>query len=558
MRGRIVANKLTAQDRKNLLEKFRVTKKVETAAALCRLSDSEARKLFSIGDKGTMSGIGFNGYDLRGVDRGPYCIRLDEVTEGKYRSLPGSDNRYLYCLPAADKLKDAPVVIVESPKSVLAIASAAERSKRPVLAVATNGCWGWKQKDDEESQPIGDLDQFRDRDVIVCLDSNVATKRQVARAEKALAAHLLCTVKARSVKCVRVPLEVNGPDDYLAAHKDDRKFWALVDSAREPWTLGDTFASYENFLAAPEPSFLVDSLLQDVGVTFLGALPGHGKTWVLLSIAKALLTGKKLFDHFKVKRTVPRIIYLSPEVQLGQMRTRIQRFPGLKEAIQDGRLLLRTLTEGPTPDLLEPDVLMAARGSVVILDTAVRFSEGVENAAESNRDGLGAKCFALLNAGALTIIASHHAPKAAEGTSALTLQNMLRGSGELGAFLSGAWGLFQLDDKLNTIYIANLKPRDQDPFAPFIIAGRPYINDKGDFRVTVKPGDCPPFADCRPKKAKAGKQPAPETVSKRGFVQELMATGETSAEKITKALNEKFKTKHPRGSIARWMKPEKF
>ena len=281
---------------------------------------------------------------------------------------------------------------------MLAIASAAERTRRKVLPVATNGCWGWKQKvTDEDSQAISDLDQFRDRDVIICLDSNVATKRQVGRAEKALSAHLLCNVKARSVKCVRIPLDVNGPDDFLAA-TDDKKFWKVVDSASDPWLLGDTFAAYENFLAAPEPSFLIDSLLQDVGVTFLGALPGHGKSWVLLSIARALLTGEPLFGYYKVKRRAPRVVYLSPEVQLGQLRTRIQRFPGLKEAVRQGRLLIRTLTEGPTPDLLEPDILMAARGSVIILDTAVRFSEGDENAAESNRDGLGSKCFALLNA----------------------------------------------------------------------------------------------------------------------------------------------------------------
>jgi hypothetical protein len=198
-----VANKvsqLTAEDRKNLITKFRVNKSVEQAAQLCRLSDEQARAIFSIGDKGDMSGVGFHGHDLSGADRGPYCIRLDHVTDGKYRSLPGSDNRYLYCLPGANKLKDSPIIIVESPKSVLAVASAAERAKRKVLPVATNGCWGWKQKiTDETSQAVSDLDQFKDRDVVLCLDSNVAAKRQVARAEKALAAHLLCNVKARSV-----------------------------------------------------------------------------------------------------------------------------------------------------------------------------------------------------------------------------------------------------------------------------------------------------------------------------------------------------------------------
>jgi len=162
-----------------------------------------------------------------------------------------------------------------------------------------------------------------------------------------------------------------------------------------------------------------------------------------------------------------------------------------------------------------------------------------------------------LNAGAKTIIAAHHAPKHLDDAKQLTLQNAIRGSGDLGAFLSGAWGLFQLDDKLNSVYVANLKPRDQDPFSPFIITGRPFINEEGDFRVTTKPGECPPFADLR-KKSHGGRPVAEETMTKRQFVQQMMTAGETSAEKITKALNKEFKTKHPRGSIARWMKPEKF
>jgi hypothetical protein len=135
-------------------------------------------------------------------------------------------------------------------------------------------------------------------------------------------------------------------------------------------------------------------------VTFLGSLPGHGKTWVLLSIIKALLSGEPLFGYFKVLvKTIPRVVYLSPEVQLGQVRIRVERM-GLGKYVENGQLLIRTLTEGPRPDLLDPDIRMAARGAVVILDTAVRFMEGKENDSDSNRDGLGSKCFALLNAGA--------------------------------------------------------------------------------------------------------------------------------------------------------------
>jgi hypothetical protein len=229
----------------SFLKKLKATAKVAKAAGLRQLEDGQSRKLFDIGDPGDMCGIGFYGHDLRGAERGPYCIRLDNPPpdKGKYRCPPGNDDRYLYCLPGADKLAAAPLVLVESPKSVLAIASAAERSGRKVLPVAMNGCWGWKVKD---AGAIVDLDLLKDRDVILCLDSNVATKRQVASAEKELAVELLCRVRVKSLLCSRLPLTVNGPDDFLAAHKDD-KFWNVLDAAIEPWRLGGTFASFEDY-----------------------------------------------------------------------------------------------------------------------------------------------------------------------------------------------------------------------------------------------------------------------------------------------------------------------
>ena len=558
------ASSLNHDDRKNLIDKFRITSKVEAAAQLCRLDDEGSRHIFGIGDPGDMSGIAFLGHDLLGVERGPYCVRLDDPPvkkngepNGKYRSLPGSADRYLYCLPEADKLKDSPVVIVESPKSVLAVASAAERAKRKVLAVATNGCWGWKQKtDDLESQPLADLDLLKDRDVVICLDSNVATKHQVTRAEKALAAHLLCRARARSVKCSRVPLAVNGPDDFIAANKDDRKFWQLIDAAREPWLLGDMFASYDELMKAPEPSFLIKGLLQDQGTTFIHGLSGHGKTMLLMSVMKALLTGKPLFGfkQFSIVRKVDRILYLSPEIQLGQARLRLKLF-GLTDYVKNDQLLVRTLTEGPSPDLLDPDILMAARGAVVVIDTAVRFMEGKESAAEDNRDGLAAKCFRLTEAGALIVLGTHHSPKSFADARHMSLENMSRGSGDIGGMLSGAWGVAQVNTEQNIIHIENLKPRDQDPFAPFQVQGRPCINQQGDFQVSKPPGVCESYGSERPEPSKGGRPQDDDTKEKLDFIAGL-GDGLTQQE-IADKVNEKFKTNHRKGTIGKWLRVSK-
>ena len=46
---------------------------------------------------------------------------------------------------------------------------------------------------------------------------------------------------------------------------------------------------------------------------------------------------------------------------------------------------------------------------------------------------------------------------------------------------STCWGVCQVDKETNRIYVENLKPRDFQPRAPFLIQGRPFIDETGDF-----------------------------------------------------------------------------
>src|SRR6185437_685547 len=163
--------------------------------------------------------------------------------------------------------------------------------------------------------------------------------------------------------------------DYLAA-AGEQAFWLIIDAADYSWR--DAFASYENIKSATPPPFVIRDFLQAETPTFISGLPGHGKSFVLLSIVRALLEGSRLFGHFDVLQKAQRVIYLTPEVTLNALYRRLQLFK-LDPYLQDGRLLVRTLTEGPVLQLTDPDLLVAARGAHVFLDTAIRFMEGVEN-----------------------------------------------------------------------------------------------------------------------------------------------------------------------------------
>src|SRR5208337_5571615 len=51
----------------------------------------------------------------------------------------------------------------------------------------------------------------------------------------------------------------------------------------------------------------------------------------------------------------------------------------------------------------------------------------------------------------------------------MTLENVLRGSGDVGAMLTTAWGVKQIDAASNILHIENIKPRDFQPCGPFQI-----------------------------------------------------------------------------------------
>jgi hypothetical protein len=259
----------------------------------------------------------------------------------------------------------------------------------------------------------------------------------------------------------------------------------------------DIFHSYEEFENAPPISFSIEGILQNDCLTMIAGPSGHGKTLTMVSLVKALLNShkhKKLWHQFKVPETVPRVLYLIPESGITPFKERLKRFH-IYVYLKEGRLLVHTLSKGPTPDLSDPRILAAAKDAYVFLDPMIRFEKGSENEAADNQRGLAHDIFVLLRAGARGVVAAHHAPKNFSKETVMTLENMLRGTGDIGAMVATAWGIKQLNAEKNIIHIENLKARDFEPCGPFQIVGRSYINDEGDFRMYKKPGECGSLAE---------------------------------------------------------------
>ncbi|MGB2621023.1 MAG: AAA family ATPase [Candidatus Acidiferrum sp.] len=343
---------------------------------------------------------------------------------------------------------------------------------------------------------------LRGKNVTIIPDSDEAGRKHGQQVARSLAG------KAASIAICHLP-EGTGKD--ISEWKLSRE--ALVELIKKApaWkpesAEAELFHTPEECENVPDITFSIAGFLQDDGMTFIGGLSGHAKTWIALSIVKALLVGEgtKLWRVFSVTQTATRVIYLIPEVGLSSFMSRARRM-GLLPFIRERRLLVRTLSKGPAPDLDDPRMLAAVKDAHVVLDTAARFADGEENSASDNARGLAADIFGLLAAGARSVICAHHSPKSFLRENTMSLEGILRGTGDIGAMATTVWGVKQLDEPQNIVYVECVKARDFTHCQPFQIRGRPCIDESGDFELYRAPGESGSLADEQPAPANESKQ----------------------------------------------------
>jgi len=322
----------------------------------------------------------------------------------------------------------------------------------------------------------------------------------------------------------------------LAQASYEKAYNELV-AVLQPEKWRDLFHSLRDIETAPDITFAIDQFLQDDTITVLGGLPGHAKSLIALAIVQYLLEGGKLFEQFDVKRSADRVLYLVPEASITTIKKRLSTFK-LMSHLGD-RLFVRTLSADGDVTLSDPRLVEAAKGADVILDTGIRFlPEDVDENKAGDMRKFSKLLFDLLKAGARTVLVLHHSPKFLNGKDAedLSLENCLRGSGDLGAMCGAAWGSYQVDKPSTTVYLKCLKARDFQEPATLLISGRPSLDDTGQFAFISATDDNlktvkKQFAPAKP----AGRKPDPEHEAKLAQIPELKAAG-MSQRKIAKQL----------------------
>jgi hypothetical protein len=260
------------------------------------------------------------------------------------------------------------------------------------------------------------------------------------------------------------------------------------------------FHAYDQMKSAPVADFIIEDFLQAQAVTLIAALASHGKTWLLIDLVRALLTGEPFCGHFKVLKPASRVIYLIPEVTAAAAYKRFCVQFHLDDYIKRGQLLISTLSVGRRITLDDPELLEKCPDADVILDTLPRFREAGANENDAVGNQLLAEnVFALQAAGARSVIPAQHSPKSFEKERIMTLENVVRGSGDIGAMVATAWGLRRVtaadDQQRCLVYVQNVKPRDFLPPEPFLLRLRPDIDRHARIRMEEKPGECGTMAE---------------------------------------------------------------
>ncbi len=309
---------------------------------------------------------------------------------------------------------------------------------------------------------------------------------------------------------------------------DGEKLLAGITASNGARGFLDLFDTPEEIATATPLTFAIKDFLQKDAATVIAGLVGSYKTFVSLSVAKGLLNeSETLWSTFAIQHKAESVVYLIPESARGPFRTRLELM-GLMPYVHNRRLLVRTLNKGPVLALQDARFLSGIRGAHVFVDTGIRFMAGSENEAGDAARGLSADILAMIASGAASVVVLLHSPKSFETQNYMTLENMVRGSGELGAPFATGWGVRHLPG--DVVHIQNIKPRDFEPRGPFQLAARPYIDTTGDFFLWKAPGDCGTLVEEMPDTNRNAGGGAPQVVREARSANLALLSGFLKAE----------------------------
>lgn len=233
---------------------------------------------------------------------------------------------------------------------------------------------------------------------------------------------------------------------------------------------------------APEGGrWLVEGLVAEQAVGFIGGVPKTGKTWLALELAVAVASGVPALGRFPVPRPGPVLLYAA-EDPAADIRERVAGIAHVA-SIDLERLAVGLITE-PTLRLdLDADrdrladALTRVKPRLLLLDPLVRLHRGDENSASDISEILGF-LRQMQRQHACAILLVHHVRKSGPGDNG----QALRGSGDLHAW--GDSNLYVTRQDGKTILVPEHRAHPPTPPVTISIRGTPPRLLAGDIAPT--------------------------------------------------------------------------
>jgi hypothetical protein len=237
----------------------------------------------------------------------------------------------------------------------------------------------------------------------------------------------------------REPIKPPKPPKTLEELKQEQ----IVNLPKSPWWV--QFRSTGELEGSGQVKMYINNILPE-GITLICGLPKEGKSWLALSIAKALTSGKPLAGNpeFNVSEVVP-VLYLAAESGDGALKLRCDKMGITNDKT---KFMARTLSQGPMFGLDDDNIQNAIRAirPVVVLETLIRFNSGDNEDSSTENRKLADSLFRLLSWGARAVVAIHHSRKDLDKRNP-TKEAAVRGSGDGLAMVDAIWLVMQ-DERL--------------------------------------------------------------------------------------------------------------
>lgn len=319
-------------------------------------------------------------------------------------------------------------------------------------------------------------------------------------------------------------------------HRLSEKCGVVIEGDPENWE-DDFPVMGECELPQPEP--IVDGLLLKGTINVIAGRFETYKTMALVELCSAVLTGRPVFDHFKVLQRYP-FLFLEQDMSPELFQEYARPF-GLMEH-KDFRW------QKPGADCFHavdsPVLQHAVRGRILILDTMLDYAR-IENAYESGEwITFMQQLRELITVhGCIAVIMTAHATKTGAKATTIDPSEYFKDSATFGGKVDVGYGFKQLAGT-SQVQIDRIKQRGFKKGLSFTIAV--YNDDgasnlsEGRFPVYQKPGE-----------VKAGPKVDSDKQQKINFARSVDGSMQDKAD----AVNEKFGSKHSRSTIYEWLKP---